>query len=65
MKLFDVPSNSKIAVVNDIKIPPGAPEIKEKEVLTFLHIDGMYSLCKKANGEFCHLVAWAEVEIVK
>jgi hypothetical protein len=63
-KLYDVPNNSKIRVIEDIKIPPAAPEIQENEELTFLHTDGMYSLCKNSKGEFCHLVAWAEVEII-
>jgi hypothetical protein len=63
MKLYDVPCNTKIRVIGDIKIPPSAIPIKENEILNFLHIDGMYSLCKNCKGDFVHLVAWAEVEI--
>ena len=29
MKLYDVPRNSKIRVVGDVKIPPAAPIIEE------------------------------------
>ena len=64
MKLYDVPNNTKIRVIGDIRIPPEAPEINKDEILKFLHIDGMYSLCKNSNGDFVHLVAWAEVEII-
>ena len=65
MKLYDVPRNSKIRVLGDIKIPPAAQNIEEQEVLNFSHVDGMYSYCTRDNGEVVHLVAWAEVEIVE
>lgn len=65
MKLWDVPCNSKIRVIDNIKIPPAASEISKDEILQFFHIDGMYSLCKNSNGDWVHLVAWAEVEIIK
>lgn len=65
VKLYDVPRNSKIRVIGDIKIPPGAPEIKEGDVLDFKHVDGMYSLCYNKDKQPVHLVAWAEVEVVE
>ena len=64
MKLYDVPDNSKIKVLDDIKVPPGAPPINKGDILLFDHIDGMYSYCKNMNGELVHLVAWADVEII-
>jgi len=64
MKLYDVPRNSKIIVVSDIKKPIDSINIKENEVLDFIKLDGMYSLCKNMDGDFVHLVAWAEVEII-
>lgn len=64
MKLHEIPRNSRIKVLNDIKVPPGAPEIKVEQELNFSHIDGMYSYCTTDAGEVVHLVAWAEVEIV-
>jgi len=64
MKLYDVPNNTKIVVVDDIAIPPGAPEIKKGDVLNFKHIDGMYSYCENSKGEIVHLVAWANVKMV-
>lgn len=65
MKLYDVPNNTKIRVIGDIKVPPAAPDVAENEVLSFGHIDGMYSYCTNSKGEVVHLVAWAEVEIVQ
>ena len=65
MKLHNVPRNSKIKVLGDIKVPIGSPNIKEQEVLNFSHIDGMYSYCTNSNNEVVHLAAWTEVEIVE
>jgi hypothetical protein len=64
MKLYDVPNNSRIKVIGDIKIPVSSPEIQEGEELKFFHIDGMYSLCKNSKDEYVYLVAWADVEII-
>lgn len=53
-----------------IKVPPGAPDVFESEIIYFDHIDGMYSLCNKVDpitlelGEICHIAAWTEVEPV-
>ena len=62
MKLYDVPNNTKIRVISDIKTPPVSTPINKQEILHFHHIDGMYSYCKNSNNEVVHLVAWAEVE---
>ena len=64
MKLYNVPENSKVRVLDDIAVPPAAIPITKGDVLFFDHIDGMYSYCKNMNGELVHLVAWAEVEII-
>lgn len=65
MELYNVPRNSRIKVVGDIKIPPASPMVEEGEILNFRNIDGMYSYCTRDNGEVVHLVAWANVEIIK
>lgn len=65
MKLYDVPRGTRVRVLDDIKVPPDAPEIKKGQIINFGHIDGMYSYCTTLTGMVCHLVAWAEVEIVK
>lgn len=64
MELNKVPRNSRIKVISDIKVPPGAPEIKAGDELNFRSIDGMYSYCTTDAGQVVHLVAWAEVEII-
>jgi hypothetical protein len=64
MELYNVPRNSRIKVISDIKVPPGAPQIKAGDELNFRSIDGMYSYCTTDTGEVVHLVAWAEVEII-
>lgn len=64
MKLYDVPDNSKIRLIVDGDVPPAAPELKKNDVLTFSHIDGMYSLCFDSEGNPVHLIATAEVEII-
>jgi hypothetical protein len=56
MKLYDVPANSKVRVVEE-----GADD----EVYNFHNIDGMYSYCTDSKGNVVHLVAWTEVEIVE
>jgi len=45
--------------------PPCHRDFVDSEVLTFSHIDGMYSLCYDEGGNIVHLVAWAEVEVVE
>jgi len=65
MKLYECKGQSWISVKDDIKVPPGAPEIHKEQVLKFIHIDGMYSLCHDIEGKIVHLVAWAEVEPCK
>ena len=51
MELHKVPRGSRIKVKSDIKVPPGAPEIQEEQILIFNNIDGMYS-----HDEFFHLL---------
>jgi hypothetical protein len=64
MELYKVPRNSRIKVVTEDKVPPGAPQIIEGEELNFRSIDGMYSYCTRDNGEVVHLAAWTDVELI-
>ena len=64
MKLHDVPRNSRIRVIGDVKTPPSSDEIEEQEELNFRSIDGMYSYCTRDSGEVVHLAAWADVEVI-
>jgi len=65
MKLYDVPRNSFIKIIDDeVKLPIGNHHDKENgNILFFDHIDGMYSLCNDVLNNYIHLVAWTEVEI--
>lgn len=68
MKLYDVPGQTWVRITGDIGIPVAAPELKVGDELFFHHIDGMYSYCTRdidSHNEICHLVAWAEVEIIE
>lgn len=65
MKLYNVPNNSRIRILGDVKIPPCAPELSIGDELNFKHIDGMYSYCTNDKDEVVHLAAWAEVDLVK
>ena len=45
--------------------PPDHREFEKREELEFSHIDGMYSLCYDDMGKHVHVVAWAEVEVIR
>lgn len=64
MKLHDVPRRSWVMVKENSDGPPASHNFDAGEVIFFDHIDGMYSYCRHPNGNICHLVAWAEVDIV-
>ena len=65
MKLREVSRNSKIIVKDKIITPPASLPIEEGDILQFHRIDGMYSYCKNENGDVVHLLASAEVEVIK
>ncbi len=45
--------------------PPCHREFDKGEELEFKHIDGMYSLCYDDAGQSVHVVAWADVEVIR
>ena len=53
MKLYEVPRNSRIKVIDD------------GTEYNFKRIDGGYSLCTTDKNETVHLSAWVDVEIIK
>lgn len=71
MKLYKVPNGSKIRLLpepveeGETIHPPAHREFEECEELYFYHIDGMYSFCHDKDGNYVHLVAWAEVEVIE
>jgi len=64
MKLHQAPNGCNIRVCETCRVPPGAPQVVQGTVLWFCHLDGMYSLCKDSEGNYCHIAAWTEVELV-
>ena len=66
MKLYKVPRNSKIRILNkeDAIGPPGSITLNLQDTYHFGHIDGMYSYCKDKDSNVIHLPAWTEVWIV-
>ncbi len=65
MKLYDVPNYTKVRIIDEfIKIPGGAPELKQGDIVKFHRIDGRYSLCT-IDKKIVHLAANTEVEIVE
>ena len=65
MKLYDVPDKTWVRVIDkEVRVPPGAPEIKEGELIYLGNIDGMFSYCENKAGDIVHMAAWTEVEIV-
>lgn len=64
MKLFNVPEYTYIRVKEDTYTPVGGLLSNTGDVLKFIKIDGMYSICKNHAGEVVHLAAYADVDIV-
>ena len=64
MKLYEVPPNTQVRVMEEGRVPPGAHQVSSSEIINFHHEDGMYSYCTNQKGEIVHLAVWTEVEIV-
>lgn len=66
MKLYDVPRETYIRLLENASVPPGSPDIKSNTILFFDHVDGMYSFCIDCEKkQIIHLSAFTEVEIVE
>ena len=64
MKLYEVPNNTRVKILQAEVPPPGGLHIDVGQNVFFHHIDGMYSYCIDNKGNVVHLKAWTEVEIV-
>ena len=62
--LYNVKNGSRIRLLEEGQCPPDCESRPEGEVLTFDHIDGMYSYCIDEDGNPRHLAAWTEVEVL-
>ncbi len=65
MQLHKVPNGTWIRVGASTQVPPSHRDFNEGEKLLFHHIDGMYSYCTDKDGKPVHVVAWAEVEVMR
>ena len=63
MKLYNVPRDTWVRVVEPELPPPSGAAATAGQRIKFGHIDGMYSFCHDADGNIVHLKAWTEVEI--
>ena len=63
MKLYEVPRNTSIRILEETLVPIDSP--KPPNELFFHHVDGMYSLCSDSEGKIVHIAAWTEVEIIE
>lgn len=64
MKLCDIPEGTMVRLLEDTRVPPVHRPLLKGEVVKLLNIDGMFSCCVDATGQYVHPVAWAEVEAV-
>jgi len=65
MKLYDVPDNNKIRLLENPVIPPASVPVEKEDILLFYHIDGMYGSCENADGYIVYIAGWTEVEVVE
>ena len=69
MKLYEVPRNTKVRIIDDETTTPVISyPVNKQEILYYHHYhhtDGMYSYCINEEGVVVHPAAWTNVEIVK
>jgi hypothetical protein len=66
MKLYDVPRDSFVRLLEDARVPEGHPPIRKGDTIYFDHVDGMYSYCMdKDKKNLLHIAAFTEVEVVE
>jgi hypothetical protein len=66
MKLYEVPRETYIQVLEDVHVPPGCDPIKSGDVIFFDHIDGMYSFCMDVKKQHVlHVAAFTEVKVLE
>ena len=65
MKLYEVPNNTKVQLLEKPIIPSGAISVDKGDIIYFNHIDGMYSHCIGKNNSLVHIGATTEIKIVE
>ena len=64
MKLFEVPRNTKIKLLEDTEGPIESRKPNKNEEYLFSHLDGMYSLCYDSNQKVVYIPGWVTVEVL-
>lgn len=64
MKLYQVPNNTWVKLIDDAKAPAGARPAKAEEEIFFYHLDGMYSFCKDREENVMYIPSWQEVQLL-
>jgi hypothetical protein len=65
MKLYECKRGDRVVINDtDTNVPPAHRPLYDTEVLTFDHIDGMYSYCTDDQGNVVHPAAWTEVQVL-
>ena len=55
MKLYEVPRNTKIRIIDDkTSTPVASYPVEKNQTLHYYNIDGMYSYCKTHDGVVAH-----------
>jgi|CXWK01.1.fsa_nt_gi hypothetical protein len=63
-ELHELKRGDRFTIVEPSRFPPSHPAVAKDAVITFDHIDGMYSFCRLADGSIVHPVAWQQVEVI-
>jgi len=67
MELHDLRNKEpvKVKLLNfPVRVPPSHRVFARNEIVTFYHIDGMFSYCKDKDGQPVHPAAWTRIEEV-
>jgi hypothetical protein len=65
MKLYDLRRGDHFRLLEDVKIPPAAPEGRMGVTYEFSHVDGMYANVYDSKGDVLYFAAWTEVDEVE
>jgi hypothetical protein len=65
MKLYDLRRGDHFRLLEDVKIPPAAPEGRMGVTYRFSHVDGMYAPVTDPEGNRYYFAAWTEVDEVE
>ena len=66
MKLYECKRGDRVIINDpDTNTPPVHRQLYDTELLTFDHVDGMYSFCRDKDGNIVHPAAWTAVTVLE